>query len=164
MGIHSKLVIKESVGDLELLVRKQAKVKNIDRLRSLICIKTNKFETRQQLAGFLGYHIRTMERWLSVYEQEGLAKMLIPEKLDRDSHLINLEVHQEISKRVNDPLAGFSSYVEVQQWLSTEHKLDVQYHTIRAYLIRHFKTKIKRPRKSHIKKDDQAVEAFLKTT
>ncbi len=31
------------------------------------------------------------------------------------------------------------------------------------YLIQHFKTKLKVPRKSHYKKDDKAVDAFLKT-
>jgi len=31
-------------------------------------------------------------------------------------------------------------------------------------MIKHFKTKLKSPRKSHYKKDQQAVNAFLKTT
>ncbi|MGY0408373.1 MAG: hypothetical protein ACWIPJ_08480 [Polaribacter sp.] len=40
----------------------------------------------------------------------------------------------------------------------------MKYNTLRTYLIRHFKTKIKVPRKSHYKKDDQAIEAFFKTS
>jgi transposase len=160
MGKYSKLVVNESAEELKILLRKQTKSKNIDRLRSLLFIKLNKFITRQELADYLGYHIRTMERWLSKYGEGGLDKMLLAERMERKSHLVDSKVHDAISKRVNDPLSGFSSYVEVKQWLSTNYNLEIEYNTIRSYLIRNFKTKIKQPRKSHIKKDDEAVEAF----
>ncbi|MFT4535270.1 MAG: transposase [Saprospiraceae bacterium] len=164
MRKYSKLVVNESAEELKILLRKQTKSKNIDRLRSLLFIKLNKFITRQELADYLGYHIRTMERWLSKYGEGGLDKMLLAERLERKSHLVDSKVHGAISKRVNDPPTGFSSYVEVKQWLSTNYDLEIEYNTIRSYLIRNFKTKIKQPRKSHIKKDDEAVEAFFKTT
>jgi transposase len=45
-----------------------------------------------------------------------------------------------------------------------QYGVEVNYHRIREYLIKHFKTKVKRPRKSHIQKDPQAEEAFFKTT
>jgi len=59
---------------------------------------------------------------------------------------------------------GFSSYVEAQKWVAIEHKVHLKYNTIREHLIRRYKTKIKSARKSHVKKDIKAVEAFLKTT
>ena len=31
-------------------------------------------------------------------------------------------------------------------------------------MVTHFKTKLKSPRKSHYQKDEQAIEAFFKTT
>ena len=39
----------------------------------------------------------------------------------------------------------------------------MKYNTLRTYLIRHFGTKLRMPRKSHYKKDEQAIEAFKKT-
>ncbi len=164
MGKFAELLVKESPEVLERLLRKQTKVKNIDRLRSLLFIQLNKFRTRQELADYLGYHIRTMERWLSQYDHGGLDEMLLPEKLERKSHLVHNDVHEALAKRVNNPHNGFSSYVEVKQWLSRYHNLEIEYNTIRTYLIRNFKTKIKQPRKSHVKKDNEAIEAFLKTT
>jgi len=49
-----------------------------------------------------------------------------------------------------------------QQWVRDNFGLEIKNNTLRTYLILHFKTKIKAPRKSHYKKDDQTIEAFLK--
>ena len=46
----------------------------------------------------------------------------------------------------------------------SHHRVAVKYHWLSAYMIKCFKTKLKSPRKSHYKKDDQAVKAFLKTS
>ena len=46
-----------------------------------------------------------------------------------------------------------------------EHTSEIiSYTTLRNYMITNFKTKLKSPRKSHYKKDEQAIEAFKKTT
>jgi len=89
--------------------------------------------------------------------------MLLPNKRNRKPYVIPEEVDQALAKRVKDSNGGFSSYKEAQQWVNSEYGLDLKYNTIREHLIRYYKTKIKTPRKSHVKKDDQAVDAFLKT-
>lgn len=164
MGIHSKLKIVETESELKKLILKQVKLKNKERLRSLLYIKTNKYDTRQKLADFLGYHIRTMERWLTKYKEGGIQSMLIPNKLDRKSHIVTQEIHDGILARVNNPLTGFNSYVEAQHWVEKEFGVKIKYHWLRGYMVKEFGTKIKQPRKSHIKKDEMATEAFLKTT
>jgi hypothetical protein len=40
----------------------------------------------------------------------------------------------------------------------------INYQTINSYVKRHFKAKLKVTRKSHIKKDEKAVESFKKTS
>ena len=130
----------------------------------MLFIKTNKFATRQELADYLGCHKRTMERWLAKYKSGGLEEMLIPDVLDRKSHIVTPEIHQGLYNRVHDEKQGFQSYVDAQQWVKEEFDVDMTYHWIRAYMIQHFKTKIKQPRKSHVKKDIEAGTAFLKTT
>jgi len=62
MGKTANLEVLESEKELRRLISKQVKQKNKDRLRSLLFIKTTKFDTRQELADSLGYHIRAMER------------------------------------------------------------------------------------------------------
>ena len=164
MGKKAYLSIKETESEMRKLISKQVKQKNKDRLRSLLYIKTNKYETRQALSQGLGYHKRTMERWLSKYREGGMKAMLIPDVLERESGIVTTEIHEGLSQRLQDPESGFSSYVEAQHWVKEKYGVQMSYQWIRAYMIKKFKTKIKQPRKSHINKDDQATEAFLKTT
>ena len=164
MARISKLVVLQSSEELKKLVKSQRKYKNIQRLQSLLYIKEQSFKTREELSQFMGVSRRTIEKWVSLYREGGLDKMLISEKRVRRSKLIPQEVNMALAQRLQDCNQGFLSYVEAQQWLACEHNLDLKYNTVREHLIRHFKTKIKSPRKSHVKKDSEAVDAFLKTT
>ena len=80
------------------------------------------------------------------------------------SKIITPIIHQGLEQKVNDPHNPFPGYWEAQDWVQQEYGIEIKYQRIREYMIQHFKTKIKSPRKSHIKKDKQAEEAFLKTT
>ena len=163
MARISKLEVTQSVKELTILLRKQSKHKNMQRIQALLYITQNTFKTRKELSLHMGINRRTLEKWLSDYRQGGIESMLILGTRNRKSKCISPAIDIELNKRLQNPNLGFSSYVEAQQWLLEEHNLDVKYNTVREHLIRRFKTKIKSPRKSHIKKDDKAAEAFLKT-
>jgi len=159
----SQLVVKETEIELKKLISKQFKRKNKARLKSLLWIKTNKYATRKILSEKLGYHKRTMEKWLAKYNEGGIDNMLLPNYVNRKSRIITPQMHQGLSSRVHDSGNGFSSYVEAQKWVEQEYGVKMNYHWLREYMIKRFKTKIKRPRKSHVKKNEQAITAFLKT-
>lgn len=163
MARTSKLVITHSIDELKSLLKKQSQHKNIQRLQALLYIKENTYKTRRDLSEHMGIVRRTLEMWLSKYRQEGIEGMLVSGTRTRKSKCIPSDVEIELGKIVQNPKQGFSSYVEAQRWLASEHNLDIKYNTVREHLIRHYKTKIKSPRKSHIKKNDQAGDAFLKT-
>lgn len=55
-------------------------------------------------------------------------------------------------------------YWDAQQWILGEYGVEVNYQRVREYLIKHFGTKVKRPRKSHIDKDPNGEATFFKTT
>ena len=44
------------------------------------------------------------------------------------------------------------------------YSVEINYHTLRSFMIVNFGTKLKQPRKSHYKKDEEAFEAFKKTS
>jgi len=72
-------------------------------------------------------------------------------------------IHKELEDKLNnsrDPLLGYWGAVS---WVRDNFGIEVKYNTLRTYLIRNFKTKLKSPRKSHYKKNEQAIEAFKKT-
>ncbi|MFB9056127.1 transposase, partial [Mariniflexile ostreae] len=71
MGKKAEIHIRESVEDLKKLLQKQNTLKGEKRVKCLLKLKADKFETRQLLADHLGIHIRTLERWLSSYKLAG---------------------------------------------------------------------------------------------
>jgi transposase len=164
MGKKAQLDIRESVSELKKILKKQDTLKGEKRVRCLLAIKAAKFDTRQKLADYLGIHIRTLERWLHQYKSDGIANMVKDKPKNKQSKIITPAVHQGLAQRVNDPHNPFQGYWDAQNWVKEHYGIEVKYQRIREYLIQHFNTKTKSPRKSHVKKDKQAEEAFLKTT
>uniref|UniRef100_UPI0026273542 winged helix-turn-helix domain-containing protein n=1 Tax=uncultured Nonlabens sp. TaxID=859306 RepID=UPI0026273542 len=90
--------------------------------------------------------------------------MIADKPKNKGSKIITREMHNALSNRVNDPKNPFLGYWDAQNWINEEFDVDIKYQRIREYLIQHFKTKLKTPRKSHYKKDDEAEKAFLKNS
>jgi hypothetical protein len=49
-------------------------------------------------------------------------------------------------------------------WIEKEFNKQVKYNTLLKYSIKNFGSKVKVARKSHVKKDEEAVSAFKKTS
>lgn len=164
MGKQAKLAIKETVEELQKAYIKTSNLKSKHRIKCLLLIKSGEFNTRQSIADYLHVHIRTMERWLNKYKLKGIDYMIIDKAKKKGSKIITQQIHDGLAKRVNDAHDPFLGYWDAQNWVKATYGIDVKYQRIREYLIQHFKTKIKSPRKTHIKKDMEAEKAFLKTS
>lgn len=115
------------------------------------CTKWSHFSKKMDcFAGKVGWGI-IVKSWIRIRE------ILI------ESKIISQEIHLGLEKRANDPHNPFLGYWDAQDWVKKEYGVEIKYQRIREYLIQHFLTKTKSPQKSHIKKDKQAEEAFLKT-
>lgn len=163
MAKKTKYQVKESHEELKSWLKKVNKSRDIIRINSLIYLKEERFSTMIELSEFLGVHRRSMERWLNKYQEGGIEKMLIQKTRNKGSKIISEQVHLALAKRITDPHRSFISYVDAQNWLWQEFETQINYHWLRKYMIKHFKSKVKQPRKTHIKKDDAAYDAFLKT-
>lgn len=165
MPKQSNLIVTESLSELSSLLRMQLNPKNVIRIQSLIYIKTKHFSKRSELALHLGYSVRSMEIWLKAYKSEGISGMLIPKKEKQQrTRKVSKEIHKGLEERLNNPKEGFLSYVSAQDWVKKTYGVSINYNTLRFYMIEFFGSKIKRPRKSHIKKSEQAKVDFLKLT
>ncbi|VAW82411.1 hypothetical protein MNBD_GAMMA12-2023 [hydrothermal vent metagenome] len=164
MGKRAELSIKESLSTLKALKKNQRILRKEKRVYALICIKESKFETRKQLASYLGVNLRSLDKWISQYKQFGIEDLLLSRPRRKGSKIITNQIHQGLEKRVNDESNPLRGYWDAQRWVKEQYDVEVKYHRIREYLIQHFKTKVKRPRKSHIKKDPAGMENFFKTT
>jgi transposase len=156
--------IKESVLELKALRRTQSIFKFEKRIIWLESILYKRFETRKQLAEYLNINPKTQERWTVQYIEHGIQGLLSDAPKNLKSRIITQEILQGLEKRVNSSTNPFLGYWDAQEWVFEQYGVEVKYHLLRHYLIQHFKTKLKSPRKSHYKKDEQAEKAFLKTS
>ena len=164
MGKAGQLEVKELTEELTKLKKAQVSLQYEKRVIALQKIKSSAFGTRQELADYLGVGKRTLERWITKYSREGIEGYLTVKPRRKGSKIITLEIHEGLKQRVNDPHNSFLGYWDAQQWVKQEFGVNVKYHWLRKYLINTFGTKVKSPRKSHVKKDKEAQKSFLKTT
>lgn len=156
--------VKESVSELQLLRKKQSNFKYEKRLIWLQSIVSKRFKTRKELALYLDISPKSSERWTHKYIEGGIDGLLSDQPKKISSRIITEEIHKGLEERVNSSENGFLGYWDAQNWVNQTYGVDIKYHLLRHYLIKHFKTKLKSPRKSHYKKDVDAEKAFLKTT
>jgi len=163
MGKSSKLIVLESDQELVKLKRLQTDLKSEKRIECLRLLKSKRFPTQEETAHYLGISRQTIVRWITAYNQGGIQGLLPQKTRDKKSKIITSEIHQGLANRVNSSDTPFLGYWDATDWVNAEYGVSIKYHWLRKYLIKHFKTKLKSPRKSHYKKDDQAIDAFLKT-
>ena len=101
---------------------------------------------------------------MAKYKKGGIEALLFDKPKQISSITITKDIHQGLEKKVNASADPFLGYWDAVDWVKSEFGVAVNYHLLRYYWIKHFKTKLKGPRKSHYKKDDKAVNAFLKTS
>ena len=164
MGRQAIIGIKESVEELDYLYKKSRKHKVKLRIKSLILTKTQKFPTREKLAEHLGINVKTLYVWTKTYTTQGLSTMLNSTSGGKHNYVVSNTIKEGLEEKLrnsNNPLQGYTDAVE---WVKNNYDLEINYHTLRSFMIVNFGTKLKMPRKSHYKKDEEAFEAFKKTS
>lgn len=163
MAKRIDFIILESVESLKLLRKKQTSLYKERRLFWLQHLKENKDITRELLSEKASISLRTQERWIQKYISNGVQGLITDAPNLKKSKIITDEIHKGLSQRVNSSEHPFLGYWDAKDWVLSEYGVEITYHWMRAYLIKNFKTKLKSPRKSHYKKDNKAIDAFLKT-
>lgn len=134
------------------------------RATAILYLKQERFSNQIELANYLGVTQRAIQKWLVVYRKKGLDALLSSKIHVVKSKFINKEIHDDLaSKLINtdSPLLGYS---HARDYVNTKYNLELGYHVVRDYMRNHLNSRIKRPRKSHVKKDIEAGAAFLKTS
>jgi transposase len=163
MPKYVDIKIKEGLKELKALRKREKNHRKKTRIQSLILTKEKKFKRRADLATHLGIGIASLNRWTKVYKESGLTTMLEISSGGLRKHSTIEVIHNELKDKLNDSSAPLLGYWDAVLWVKDNFGLEVKYNTLRTYLIRNFGTKLKSPRKSHYKKDEQAIEAFKKT-
>ena len=164
MPKYIEVEITEDIAYLKNLRKRENNHRLKTRIQSLILTKEKKFKRRMDLATHLGVGIASLDRWTRKYKSSGLDAMLTISQGGARRNSVPKEVHQGLKEKVSDSENPFLGYWDAVRWVKENYNTDIKYMTLRAYLIRNFNTKLKEPRKSHYKKDEQAIEAFKKTS
>ena len=165
MANSKQILVKQTEDELRKLKLEQPAhlKKRVDML--LILIKSEVSLSKNQLAKLLKINHNTAQRWRNLYFKSGIDGLLAYGKIGFKPSIISDELHKAIEKRLNSPKDAFTSYVDLVQWITDNYIIDgINYQTVNSYVKRNFKAKLKVARKSHIKKDENAVEAIKKTS
>lgn len=156
--------ISESIEELKKIKQSVKRLKLEKRVTCLILLKSNRFGTQKETAKYLGISLKSIDRWLRIYREEGIKSLTAPMTRNKPSKIITPELHAGLEEKLQDAKDPLLGYWHARQWVLETFGIEVNYPWLRLYMKQNFKTKLKSPRKSHINKDDQAKEAFFKTT
>jgi len=156
--------VKESIVELKAIHKLQPKHLK-QRIEMLMVIKRSEFTlSKAALAEKVGVNHNSITKWRRAYNIGGVKKLLEFNRKSNKQSLITPEVDKAIEKKLKDAHEPFRSYTELVEWISDNFIKGINYHTVNKHVKRKYKTKLKVARKSNIAKDENAVEAFKKTS
>lgn len=158
--------VTQSISELRRLQRKSGPL-IARRLLMLIEIKRHEKTgiSKRELSKITGINHNSIVKWRNIYKKEGIEPLLTHGRIGGfKKSVISKEEHAKIEKKLNDPKNGIRGYTELLEWVKKELGKDMKYITLLKYAQRHFGSKIKVARKSHVKKDDALVDTFKKTS
>jgi len=165
MAHPKKIHIKESQALLKSLQRKSGYLIS-NRIRVLIEIKKHEAKgiSKRSLSAITGINHNSILKWQAMYLAGGINAILKHGRVGFKKSILNNKEHKAIEKKLHDPKNGIRGYVELLDWVKEELSVEIKYNTLVKYAMRHFGSKIKVARKSHVKKDEEAVQAFKKSS
>lgn len=143
--------ITESVEELKTLLKKSKNATEKDRVQMLYLLKSGTAKNRTEVADLIGKSTKTIGQWLSKYEEGGIDKLLQRRYAPGRQPYMTPAQLETLRAKLNDP-NGFSSYVEIHQYVTETFEVAIGYKAIYALVHDKWGAKLKVPRKSHIKK------------
>lgn len=166
MASPKSIEIKETVIELKKLLKSCPRL-IIPRIRMLIEIKKHEKLggiSKRNLAEAIGVNHNSVQTWRTLYLQGGIKALTSYTKNEGRPTILSEEEHQAIKDKLNDSKNGLRGYVELLEWVETTFKKEMKYNTLLKYTNREFGSSVKVARKSHVKKDLEAVSTFKKTS
>lgn len=165
MALPKQISIKESLVDLKRILKNSSPL-IAPRIRVLIELKKHEKQgiSKRDLAALVGVNHNSVQTWRTLYINGGIKAVQSHNKKGFKPSVFTQQEHIAIEKKLKDPKNGLRGYIELMDWIEKEFKKQVKYNTLLKYSIRNFGSKVKVARKSHVKKDEAAVETFKKTS
>lgn len=166
MAFPKRFEIKEDMKTLRNALRCSGNEMIRKRLRALILFKEHEQTgiSSAAVSKLIGVDRGKALQWRNDYISGGLPKMLSHRKKGNRPSVIKPEHRQTLREKLNDPSNGLRGFTELVAWFNAEFGEQVRYKTMNQFVKRNYGALCKTARKSHVKKDPAAVEAFKKTS
>jgi transposase len=165
MAVPKNIAVVESLEELRRVL------KNVSpfigpRIKMLIEMKKHQEGgiSKRLLAEQIGVNHNSIQSWRTMYAQGGLSRLCSHNKKGFRPSVFTKEEHSLIEDKLNDPKNGLRGYTELQEWIERQFSKEIKYNTMLKYCMRNFGSSVKVARKSHVKKEEQAVDTFKKTS
>jgi transposase len=165
MSAPKLFTIKESESEIKKLMKSNPPM-IAKRLHALLIFKKNETTgiSKRVISQEIGVNHNSVQSWRSDYIDGGIKLLMSHSNIGYKPSKINAEQEQALKKQLHDPHNGMVGFVELLDWFNTKFNTDINYKTFHGFVVRKFEAKIKVARKSHIKKDEKAVDTFKKTS
>lgn len=159
------VIVKESLKELRLLQKNESMI-IIKRLDMLIYLKRHGSMgvSKRELSKIIGVDPNSIQKWKTMYVREGITGITTHGRIGFKPSVISDQEHKKIEHKLNQPKNALRGYKELMLWIKDEFGKEVKYTTVVEYCKRHFSSKIKVARKSHVLKSQVAEDAFKKTS
>lgn len=159
-----KIKVRETPSELKKML-KSSPPHQTPRIKMLIVISQSEFDlNKNELASLVGVNPNSIQTWRNKYLLGGLKELLSDGRIGFKPSIISKETHEQIRIKLNNPEGAFTSYKDLQLWVDANFEKGINYNSLRHYVKRNFGAKLKVARKSHVKKDKEAVTIFKKTS
>jgi transposase len=155
-----QVIVKESVAELRQYQKRYPS--KFKALQMLITIKQQGSLSKDRLGLLLGSSHSSVLNWRRIYMKGGIEALVIENRGGFKKGKIAGAAEKKLIQRLNNPKEGFRSFIEIQQWLSAEFNIEMQYHAVNKYVKRKFGARLKVSRKSHVLKSPAAEAVFKK--
>lgn len=143
--------ILESADHLKLLLSHERHPAKRQRLHGLFLLASGQARFRSDVATLLGLDRNTISRWLSLYHQGGLPKLLNLYVSPGKAPALSSSQLAQLKARLAQP-EGFASYGDIQQWIATNLGVQMGYHAVHTLVHDKLGAHPKVARPSHEKK------------
>ena len=139
MAMILSIEIKEDKETLEKSFKSSKNFKVRQRIQSLLLIQEQKFKRQVDLAIYLGVGHFTLKTWIKQYKEFAFDSLVIIKSGGNYKGVISDSLHKALEEKMNDSKAPLLAYWHAVSWVKEHHSQEINYQTLRSYLIRNFK-------------------------
>ena len=161
-----RFLIKEDMATLRTALRHSKNEMLRKRVRTLMVFKKHERTgiSKRAVARLAGIDPDSAQNWRDAYMEGGLTGLLAHEKKSNRVGQIKPHHREALREKLHDPQNGLRGFTELLAWFNAEFGAQVKYHAMNKFVKRNYGALCKVARKSHVKKDPEAVGAFKKTS